>query len=60
MSVCFQIEVELIFHLNPNLAPAEPQTVIPSKLSRVSDVTGGADLVPGAPGMPPARGAARC
>ncbi|XP_043237146.1 kinesin-like protein KIF2A isoform X1 [Amphibalanus amphitrite] len=29
-----EIEVELIFHLNPNLAPSEPQSVIPSKLSR--------------------------
>ena len=34
--VCFQIEIELIFNLNPNLAPSEPPSVIPSKLSRVS------------------------
>ncbi|XP_043204576.1 kinesin-like protein KIF2A isoform X2 [Amphibalanus amphitrite] len=29
-----EIEIELIFNLNPNLAPSEPQSVIPSKLSR--------------------------
>ena len=34
--LCFQIEIELIFSLNPNLAPSEPPSVIPSKLSRVS------------------------
>ena len=34
--LCFQIEIELIFNLNPNLAPSEPPSVIPSKLSRVS------------------------
>ena len=32
----------MIFNLNPNLAPAEPPSVIPSKLSRVSvDVVSG-------------------
>ena len=46
--LCFQIEVELIFHLNPNLAPSEPQSVIPSKLSRVSSS-------PAAPDSSPAR-----
>ncbi|KAF0289410.1 Kinesin-like protein KIF2A [Amphibalanus amphitrite] len=32
-----EIEIELIFNLNPNLAPSEPQSVIPSKLSRYTN-----------------------
>ncbi|XP_043204578.1 kinesin-like protein KIF2A isoform X4 [Amphibalanus amphitrite] len=32
-----EIEIELIFNLNPNLAPSEPQSVIPSKLSRYAN-----------------------